>query len=76
MDEIKLNKWKERFEQEVKNVQIEYNSFFLDQKLQDAYTIELGESNEWWLIINEQVPKEIKTRLQEAFLATKPEDSV
>lgn len=76
MDEIKLTKWKERFEQEVKNIQVEYNAYFLNRKLQDVYTVKMDESHEWELVITGQLPDEIKQRLQQIFLSAKPEDSI
>ena len=76
MDEIKLNRWKENFETEVKNIQVEYDSFFLNRKLDNIYNITLNESNEWELQIEDNLPNEIKNRFQQIFLNTKPEDSV
>jgi len=76
MDEIKLNQWKVRFEQDVKNIQIDYNAFFLKQPIDQVYSINLDESNEWQLQINDNIPNEIKSTLQQLFLAAKPEDSI
>lgn len=76
MDEIKLNNWRERFEQNVKNLQTEYDAFFLNSPLADMYSISLDESDEWELQIKDNVPTEIKGRLQQLFLAAKPEDSI
>jgi len=76
MDELKLNKWKENFEQEAKSIQTAYNSFFLTKKLEELYTIRLDKSGEWELQLNEQLPKEIRDRLTQIFLSAKPEDSI
>ena len=76
MDEIKLVAWKKRFEQEVKCIQTEYNSYFLNNSMEELYTINLDESNEWDLRLSAQLPKEIKDRLMQIFLSAKPEDSV
>lgn len=76
MDEIKLSKWKERFEQEVSNIRIEYNSFFMKEKLEELYSVKLDESNEWKLQLNSRLPNDIKDRLTQSFLAAKPEDSI
>lgn len=76
MDEIKLSKWKERFEQEVSNIRIEYNSFFMEEKLEELYSIKLDESNEWELQLRSKLPTDVKNRLTQSFLAAKPEDSI
>lgn len=76
MDEIKLTKWRERFEENAKQLQIEYDSFFANYPLEKAFTVKLDESNEWELIIQENIPHDIKSRLQEILWASKPEDSI
>ena len=76
MDQIKLIRWKERFTATSKELEIEYNSFFSSYPLGEAFTIALDESDQWELVIKEDVPKEIRTRFQEIFLASKPEDSI
>jgi len=76
MDEIKLNKWKKRFEQSVNSLQTEYDAFFLNTSLDDIYSINIDESDEWELQVSNDVPNEIKGRLEQIFLASKPEDSI
>ncbi|MGI8599880.1 MAG: hypothetical protein ACR2KB_11570 [Chitinophagaceae bacterium] len=76
MDEIKLSKWKERFEQEISSIQIEYNSFFLKEELEKLYSIKLNESNEWELQLSSKLPNDVTDRLTQSFLAAKPEDSI
>jgi hypothetical protein len=76
MDEIKLTEWRERFEQNAKDVEIEYNAFFLNQTPDSIYSINLNESHEWQIQINEKIPNEIKRRLEQIFLEAKPEDSI
>ena len=71
-----MTKWRENFKREAKSVEIEYNSFFLNRKLEDLYTIDVDESQEWELKLNDELPDELKTRLQKIFLAAKPEDSI
>lgn len=73
MDEMKLNRWKERFEQEVKNITIEYNSFFLNEDPKEFYTIQLNNSGEWALELREDLPNEVKSRLKQTLLTTKLE---
>lgn len=76
MDGLKLDNWKQKFEQEVKSLQTEYNSYFLKHKLEDVYSIKMDESNEWEMQVNEQVPGEIKSRIEQLSLTAKPEDSI
>ncbi len=76
MDEIKLINWEERFTENAKQLKTEYNSFFSNHSFEETFSIELDESDEWELIIKEDVPAEIKNHLQEIFLASKPEDSI
>jgi hypothetical protein len=76
MDGIKLTMWKDRFNENVKQLLIEYNSFFLENPMQNCFEIKMDESAEWELIVKEKVPQQIKSRLQQIFLASKPEDSI
>lgn len=76
MDEIKLIRWRETFEEEVKNIQVEFNSYFLNRTLDEIYNIRINESNEWELQIEDSIPNQIKTRLLQIFLDSKPEDSI
>lgn len=76
MDEIKLSKWKQRFEQNVNSLQTEYDAFFQNTSLDDIYSINMDESDEWQLQVRDNIPNEIKSRLEQIFLASKPEDSI
>lgn len=76
MDEIKLTRWRNRFEKDINSLQTEHNAFFLNKPLQDIYTISLDESHEWKLQVKNNIPNEIRSRLQQLFLAAKPEDSI
>jgi len=76
MDEIKLAKWKQVFEQQIGSLEIEFDAFFVNKPFKDAYNITLNESDEWKIEVGENVPNEIKARLEQIFLATKPEDSI
>lgn len=76
MDEIKLNRWKENFETEMKNIQVEYNSFFLNRELDEIYKIILNDKNGLELKIENNIPNEIKKRLKRSFLSSKPEDNI
>lgn len=77
MDGLKLNKWKDDFEQEVKRVDIGFEAFFKGKKLDEYFTINMSEvSQNLSLELSDQLPGEVKERLEQLFLVTKPEDSV
>ena len=76
MDAVKLKHWKQRFEQEIEQLQIEYDSFLFKENLKEFYSFDLDESDEWALKMNPGLPSGIKQRLEKLFLVTKPEDSV
>lgn len=79
MDELKLNKWKENFNKEVQHLQTEYNAFFQSRPLTGFYKLEEdeGEQNLHLKISNEdELPKEISSRLMKMLEQTKPEDSI
>lgn len=78
MDGLKLNKWQEDFEAEVKGLQTEYDAFLLPKKFEDTYRLKIDETSQTlslW-IDSENLPKEIEDRLSELLLKTEPEDSV
>lgn len=78
MDELKLNRWKETFNNEIRNLQTEYNAFLKQQPLTDFYKlyIEEGMQELSLKIVEEGLPKEIKNKLMQLFTNTKPEDSI
>lgn len=76
MDGIKLEHWKQRFNQEVKNVQIEFDSFFKNRRFDEYYQLTIDESDELILKLGDDLPRMIKERLQQILLSTKPEDSI
>lgn len=76
MDGLKLDKWKENFENEVKNVTIEFDAFFKAKNLGELYSLQMDASDEWSLEISDDLPNEIKERLMHVLLSTKPEDSI
>ena len=77
MDEIKLLKWMVNFQSEIKKMCIEYDSFFLEKRLADTYELQLNSLNEEFiLIVQDDVPQEIKNRFVQIFAETKPEDSI
>ena len=78
MDELKLDKWRANFKQEIENLRIEFDSFFQTKKLDQYYDVRIDETNETLFleITDNTLPKEIKERLISIFNAAKPEDSV
>lgn len=76
MDGLKLDRWKENFENEVKNVATEFDAFFKAKNLDELYSLQMDASDEWFLKISDDLPNEIKERLMHVFLSTKPEDSI
>lgn len=76
MDEVKLEAWKERFNEETKNIQMEFDAFFKSKNLGEWYTLSLDESDELSLSISDNLPREVRERLIKTLLITKPEDSI
>jgi len=76
MDEMKLGSWRQRFNEEVVKIQAEFDAFFKSKALKGYYTLTLDESNELSLVISDELPNEIKERLMQVLLTTKPEDSI
>lgn len=78
MDGLKLDKWKENFQREVQNLQIELDSFFQTKKLKQYYEVKVDEVSENLTleIIDNTLPKDVQKRLIDLFNASKPEDSV
>jgi hypothetical protein len=78
MDELKLDKWKENFQKEKQNLQIEFDSFFQTKKLNQYYELKVDEvtQNLSLEITDATLPKDVQKRLIDLFNATKPEDSI
>ena len=77
MDQVKLDRWKKRFIEEAKSLQIEFDAFFRSSKLDQYYELRIDETcEELEVIIQESLPHDIKERLIQVLAATKPEDSV
>lgn len=77
MDGIKLEKWCRSFEEEVKGVESEYNALFLTKKFRDTWQLKPDETKHiLYLTIDEDLPVEIKGRMEKLLLDTEPEDSV
>jgi hypothetical protein len=78
MDGLKLDKWRENFNQQVQNLQIEFGGFFNSKKLSEFYEIKEDEVSQSLALVikDDNLPKEIQDRLTTLFGTTRPEDSV
>jgi len=78
MDGLKLERWRENFQKEAQHLQIELDSFFKNKSLDKYYKLRVDELSETLSveITDETLPGEIKHRLEDLLIATKPEDSV
>ena len=78
MDGIKLNSWKYSFTEEANHLQIEFDSFFKEKKLDQYYEVKItdADQNLSLVIIDDTLPEGIKKRLEKLLLSTKPEDSI
>ncbi len=78
MDGFKLAQWRETFNNATENLEIEFDSFFKNKKLDSFYRLRLDERSEnlCLVITDETLPREIEDKLTKLFMETKPEDSV
>lgn len=79
MDGVKLTKWRENFKAGMANLQIEFDAFFVEKKLNEFYRLKVDEVSQNLVleILNQdELPKEIADRLIQIFTQAKPEDSI
>ncbi len=79
MDGVKLTKWRENFKAGIGNLQIEFDAFFVEKKLDEFYSLKVDEVSQNLVleILNQdELPKEIADRLIQIFTQAKPEDSI
>lgn len=78
MDGLKLDRWQRNFNDEVLSIQIEFDSFFNNKKLNQFYELKEDEASQSLslVITDDTLPNEIKKRLMNAFETTRPEDRV
>jgi hypothetical protein len=76
MDGIKLYKWKQRFTEEAALIETEFDAFFKQQPLNAYYQLSGDKSDGLSLVFCNDLPHEIKDRLQKTLLNTKPEDNI
>ncbi|HNP24885.1 MAG TPA: hypothetical protein PKM63_22640 [Panacibacter sp.] len=78
MDGIKSKRWMENFNSEVQSLQTAFDSFFYKKKLNEYYRIKVDDVSLTLSleITDNTLPHEIKERLEQILLTTKPEDSI
>lgn len=78
MDELKLVKWKDSFDNAVKNLKIEFESYLQDKKFEDIYELRIGDTgnNLSLIITDDNLPESLKHRLEKLLVETQPEDSI
>jgi hypothetical protein len=78
MDELKLVKWEDNFGNAVKELKIEFESYFQVKNLEDFYELRVEETgmNLSLVITDPNLPKHIKHRMERLLNDSKPEDSI
>jgi hypothetical protein len=68
-------KWIENFEQELINIQIEFDAFFLKGKIDDYYKLKVDETTgkpSIYIAESNELPKQIEEALSDAFIKSEP----
>jgi hypothetical protein len=76
MKEEKLNKWIENFNKEMDSVQISFDAFFIQKKIDSYYSLKIDkEHNNLLLEMKDadELPNEIVKRITDAYEKSKPE---
>lgn len=78
MDGLKLTHWQERFLSGAQAVKVQYDSYFRSKPFNDCFALRHEESSGILTleITDPDMPREIKRRLEELLIASKPEDSI
>ncbi|MEO8112671.1 MAG: hypothetical protein ABI594_21660 [Ginsengibacter sp.] len=77
MDESKLNAWIKSFQAGIEKLQIEYDAFFLKEKLQDFYNLRVDRENQHLIlemVNHDNLPKEIESQILKIYETSRPED--
>ncbi len=77
MNELKLNTWLENFQGGIEKLQIEYDAFFLKEKLRDFYNLKVDKENQHLILEmfnQDKLPKEIESQILKIYETSKPED--
>ena len=69
-----IDNWTNNFSEEVKNIQLEYDSFFSDKKIQEYYSLENTQDNMLSLHFHDVhgLPRMIMRAIEQAFLRSRP----
>lgn len=70
-------KWIENFEQELINIQIEFDAFFLKGKIDDYYKLKIDERTgnpSIYISESNELPKQIAEALSAAFIKSEPKE--
>jgi hypothetical protein len=70
-----IKEWKENFDAQLSHIQIEFDSLFVEGKIEDYYTLEENEEAETLTLRisgNGILPKQIEDLLVDAFNQSKP----
>lgn len=68
-------KWKENFNQELEHIQIQFDAFFAEGKMDEYYTLKEDEKTGMLILsisANNELPKQIADELMDAFNKSKP----
>lgn len=79
MDGLKIDKWKENFEAGIANLQIEFDAFFLEKKLDEFYSLNTDETSqnlELEVLHKEELPPGLADSIIETFTNARSEDSI
>ena len=73
-----INTWLKKFQQELTGIQVEFDAFFLDKKLEDHFFIEHNKDTLLTLHFtgNKDLPSDITEAITAAFIKSKPEQFV
>jgi hypothetical protein len=73
-EQLFIDNWTDNFNEEVKNIQLEYDSFFSDRKIQEYYSLEHTKDNMLSLHFHDVhgLPRMIMSAIEQAFLRSKP----
>ena len=75
MDELKLDAWRKKFNDEARKFLS--SRFTPNNNLPEKfYALLLNESSELTIEVNDGLPKDIKEKLEQMLITTKPEDSI
>ncbi len=68
-------KWIENFNEELINIQIEFDAFFTEGKIDDYYSLKVDEETgkvSIYISKSNELPKQIADALSDAFIKSKP----